>query len=853
MQAIICGQHFSFSDRSLVVSKSVGVYEIEFVFDSAWADWNKTAVFEGSGQTIEKVIVDGKAGIPWEVLQTDGPLKIGVYGTKGDGSIMPTVWGDKVIIKRGTPTGSIGTEPTPSIYVQILEMANNAKDIANEAKDTAEEAYARAVTAQDSAERYAAAAGSAAASANASANNASASETNAAQSEAAAAESAGQAASSATSAGSSASAASASETNAAASAVDAAQSEAAAAESAGQAASSATSAGSSASAASASETNAAASATDAAEAKTDAEAARDKAQEYTESIDPNTIARTWNIASEYSASATYEVGDYCIYNSQLYRCVTAITTAEAWTPAHWTAVVLGNDTSGLRTDVNSLADRVSNIEETDGLHKYGVSGIGQKTSALTRIWDSVGMTAQAGTDGDNSNVVNNFDDVTPFNRKKCVGHWTLHDGRPQFIVEAYLGDADYAEDGTKGDYVAVECPRAYYYLKDGILGVSAHHYPGWKPFDIFCHNHNADETFEYAYLPAYALAVKDGHAVSLPGLDNEQGSYAYLFNTARTYNNDDVKGFAMMQPWAVIFYEWALQTVEYAKQVPTDIMKGCISLRSADGDTVTFLDATHVLTNNYYAARVVGEYIAITPSGTGHTNVSYQATHKIVSITRCDENGNADASGTHQNIEVLDLGKNYLEYDTTGLTIYALAPRPYRTGACNDVSTPSGSPVSNTSGYYPCKYRHRENPWGNQYHTIVDLFNKRVQDENEQYYLEWYYLPDPSKITVPSNTINLPSENYVKLDVETSPANYVNGYIKDRQYADEYPDVWIPGATSGASASTYYAVYAYLVNSSAVRSVRFGASWNFGTVALNAYSAPSYSNASSGADLCFAQ
>ena len=34
--------------------------------------------------------------------------------------------------------------------------------------------------------------------------------------------------------------------------------------------------------------------------------------------------------------------------------------------------------------------------------RYGVSGVGQEASALTRIWDAVGMTAQVRTDGDNS-------------------------------------------------------------------------------------------------------------------------------------------------------------------------------------------------------------------------------------------------------------------------------------------------------------------------------------------------------------------------------------------------------------------------------------------------------------------
>lgn len=44
------------------------------------------------------------------------------------------------------------------------------------------------------------------------------------------------------------------------------------------------------------------------------------------------------IADAYSATSTYVVGDYCTKDGKLYRCVTAISTAEAWTAAHWTEV-----------------------------------------------------------------------------------------------------------------------------------------------------------------------------------------------------------------------------------------------------------------------------------------------------------------------------------------------------------------------------------------------------------------------------------------------------------------------------------------------------------------------------------
>lgn len=43
------------------------------------------------------------------------------------------------------------------------------------------------------------------------------------------------------------------------------------------------------------------------------------------------------IAVTFSASSTYKVGDYVLYNHTLYRCKTAITTAGAWDASKWDA------------------------------------------------------------------------------------------------------------------------------------------------------------------------------------------------------------------------------------------------------------------------------------------------------------------------------------------------------------------------------------------------------------------------------------------------------------------------------------------------------------------------------------
>ena len=65
-----------------------------------------------------------------------------------------------------------------------------------------------------------------------------------------------------------------------------------------------------------------------------------------------------DLAAEYDATATYAVGDYCIHEGQLQRCIVPIETAEAWTASHWTAVALGDDVSDLKNALTSVKNQL---------------------------------------------------------------------------------------------------------------------------------------------------------------------------------------------------------------------------------------------------------------------------------------------------------------------------------------------------------------------------------------------------------------------------------------------------------------------------------------------------------------
>lgn len=299
MTATVNDQSITITDESLTVSESVGIYECDFTFDASWDEWNKTAVFEGAGETIEMIVVDNKAQIPREVLKEAGWIKIGVYGTKG-GEIKPTIWSDQIYVAAGTVPGSVIVTPTPSIYAQILDLANDAKDIAEDAQDTADDVASDWASVSATATTL--------------------------------------------SAGSPATVTFADNTFAFGIPKGA---------KGDTGATGATGATPDFSIGTVStlETGQPATATI---TGTAAQPVLNLGLPKGNKGDNGDVA---NIADAYSTSATYAVGDYCIYNSQLYRCTTAITTAEAWTAAHWTAVQLGDDTSTLRSALINKAEK----------------------------------------------------------------------------------------------------------------------------------------------------------------------------------------------------------------------------------------------------------------------------------------------------------------------------------------------------------------------------------------------------------------------------------------------------------------------------------------------------------------
>ena len=76
--------------------------------------------------------------------------------------------------------------------------------------------------------------------------------------------------------------------------------------------------------------------------------------------------KTIIVTDAYSSSSTYAVGDYCIYGNTLYKCTTAITTAENWNSAHWTATTIATELNNSKKTINELENKATKYVQLYG-------------------------------------------------------------------------------------------------------------------------------------------------------------------------------------------------------------------------------------------------------------------------------------------------------------------------------------------------------------------------------------------------------------------------------------------------------------------------------------------------------
>ena len=116
----------------LLVAGSVNVHEVKFEFSDDWSGLVKTVTFRTVSDSRSVILNDeGECVIPWEVLKVSSPyLYIGLIGTRDAEVVLPTIWADLGEVRNGTEPGKDVTDPTPSVYEQVLsELGSRANNL----------------------------------------------------------------------------------------------------------------------------------------------------------------------------------------------------------------------------------------------------------------------------------------------------------------------------------------------------------------------------------------------------------------------------------------------------------------------------------------------------------------------------------------------------------------------------------------------------------------------------------------------------------------------------------------------------------------------------------------------------
>lgn len=95
--------------------------------------------------------------------------------------------------------------------------------------------------------------------------------------------------------------------------------------------------------------------------------------EVYEEID--TRAKKTVITDAYDDTATYAVGNYCIYDNILYKCNTDIDTAESFDSSKWDAIKVTEEISNLTEEISDLDSNLGDVVLLATATNLNVTGV----------------------------------------------------------------------------------------------------------------------------------------------------------------------------------------------------------------------------------------------------------------------------------------------------------------------------------------------------------------------------------------------------------------------------------------------------------------------------------------------
>lgn len=134
---IICqvtGAAITVAQNELLTTGMVQAVPVRFRFSPQWAALDRTIVFTAGTVSVSCLLgEDNQCFIPWECLTRAGEyLRVGVYGTRGEEMVLPTVSCLLGPICTGTqPEENTPTEATPTLVQSLLTKAEAAVSVAD--------------------------------------------------------------------------------------------------------------------------------------------------------------------------------------------------------------------------------------------------------------------------------------------------------------------------------------------------------------------------------------------------------------------------------------------------------------------------------------------------------------------------------------------------------------------------------------------------------------------------------------------------------------------------------------------------------------------------------------------------
>ena len=120
--------------RPLLTAGMSNAELVHFIFSEEWDGLAKTAVFTDGVITVDVLQAQwngDEVAVPPDVTTTAGRrVRVGVYGTDGNGVALPTIWTELGTVRAGAdPSGDSSTKPVLPVWAQLQNQIGDLDDL----------------------------------------------------------------------------------------------------------------------------------------------------------------------------------------------------------------------------------------------------------------------------------------------------------------------------------------------------------------------------------------------------------------------------------------------------------------------------------------------------------------------------------------------------------------------------------------------------------------------------------------------------------------------------------------------------------------------------------------------------